>query len=673
MKLLTLTLENFRQFHGENSIEFSSDDDKPFTICYAVNGGGKTTVLSALHYVFAGGDLKYINKPAAALNASYFANTPDGEPLSFSIALRFEQRGEQFEVRRTRMFRKEGELERYTGETLELTDSSGTLVTPAQKNLNNVFPPSLSKFFFFPGEELDNFFDLERLKQLQSDVEVIYDLHIYKRLAKLVRATSAELARRLRSTNVGENLREALGLKERASAALSTARDQLVTVESELSDAEGEVSRCENILEANVQARSAVQQKREAESKLSGAMDLISSSERSQATIRIVAGYGLLTKSLNETVTSRLANLREHGQVGGSFGPRQIAELLHSDGNCVCGRSIGPSEREALESRLEAHVHSFGGAPYADLERELKDGALNGELVASRMRASFRERENADEAKALALIQIEESATVLVGVSEDSLTATFDDLLKFSKLVRDFNEKKTTLEARIEEAETKLDEALRQISLCNEEDVSARVPTLQIAYLDRLSTDLEAEITGIQSNVKMELEAELNDLIPSFLSVANAEVSVNENLMPIITPDLGEAQGQSQAKAIAMMIALNRIANRRANSLDDFNLVGPTEFPLVIDSAFGQLGFEYRELVASQLSANPSQVVLLVTDSQSAHVVDSIGAGKCGKQWLFQVHEENSGNNYEFTLGGRTVIGKVRNSPPLRTEILEVS
>ena len=431
MKLLALTLENFRQFHGENSIEFSSDDEKPFTICYAVNGGGKTTVLSALHFVFAGGDLKYINKPAAALNAYYFANASDGESLSFSIALTFEQRGERFEVRRTRMFRKEGDFERYTGETLELTDSSGASVTPAQKNLNNVFPPSLSKFFFFPGEELDNFFDLERLKQLHSDVEVIYDLHIYKRLAKLVRATSAELAKRLRSTNVGENLREALGLKERASVALSTARDQLGTVESELSDAEGEVSRCEKILEANVQARSAVEQKREAESKLSSAMDLISSSERSQATIRVVAGYGLLTKSLNEIVTGRLANLRERGQVGGSFGPRQIAELLNSDGSCICGRSIGPLEREALESRLDAHVHSFGGAPYADLDRELKDGSLKGELVASRMRASFRELENADEAKALALIQIEESATVLVGVSEDSLTATFDDLLKF--------------------------------------------------------------------------------------------------------------------------------------------------------------------------------------------------------------------------------------------------
>ena len=50
MNLLRLTLNNFRVFHGECSIEFSSDPIKNVTLVHAENSMGKTTMLNAIKW-----------------------------------------------------------------------------------------------------------------------------------------------------------------------------------------------------------------------------------------------------------------------------------------------------------------------------------------------------------------------------------------------------------------------------------------------------------------------------------------------------------------------------------------------------------------------------------------------------------------------------------------------
>ena len=48
MILQEIRLSNFRCFHGEAHIRFSSDPEKNVTIIYAENGVGKTTLLNEL-------------------------------------------------------------------------------------------------------------------------------------------------------------------------------------------------------------------------------------------------------------------------------------------------------------------------------------------------------------------------------------------------------------------------------------------------------------------------------------------------------------------------------------------------------------------------------------------------------------------------------------------------
>jgi len=48
VNILSLELENYRQYKGKQKIEFSSDSSKNFTIFVGANGAGKTNLLNAV-------------------------------------------------------------------------------------------------------------------------------------------------------------------------------------------------------------------------------------------------------------------------------------------------------------------------------------------------------------------------------------------------------------------------------------------------------------------------------------------------------------------------------------------------------------------------------------------------------------------------------------------------
>ena len=54
MRFVSMTLRNWRSFHGENSLEFSTDDNKPVTLVLGPNGAGKTALLNAFTWVIYG-------------------------------------------------------------------------------------------------------------------------------------------------------------------------------------------------------------------------------------------------------------------------------------------------------------------------------------------------------------------------------------------------------------------------------------------------------------------------------------------------------------------------------------------------------------------------------------------------------------------------------------------
>ena len=59
MKVFWMRLVNYRQYRGENLIEFSTSEDEPITIIQGTTGAGKTTILNAMYWCLYGEEPSY--------------------------------------------------------------------------------------------------------------------------------------------------------------------------------------------------------------------------------------------------------------------------------------------------------------------------------------------------------------------------------------------------------------------------------------------------------------------------------------------------------------------------------------------------------------------------------------------------------------------------------------
>lgn len=143
MKFVSLNLRNWRSFHGDNRIEFSTDPAKPVTLLLGPNGAGKTALLNAFTWVLYGeftegfdNQDQLVNLEAAELDSTAQA----------SVELLLQHDNDQYTVRRV------------TDAQSQLSDNTGDLVVTkndvraVEDDIHRILPPPLKDLFFFPAE-----------------------------------------------------------------------------------------------------------------------------------------------------------------------------------------------------------------------------------------------------------------------------------------------------------------------------------------------------------------------------------------------------------------------------------------------------------------------------------------------------------------------------------------
>ena len=99
MKFERIILENFRQYYGQERLEFAKDDQRRVTVIHGVNGAGKTSLFLAINWCLYGegadnvGEL--ISKEAVKLASP-------GETVIMLVELSFLHDGERYLVKRSR-------------------------------------------------------------------------------------------------------------------------------------------------------------------------------------------------------------------------------------------------------------------------------------------------------------------------------------------------------------------------------------------------------------------------------------------------------------------------------------------------------------------------------------------------------------------------------------------
>lgn len=163
MVIKSLMLKNFRQYKGEQTITFSTDNEKNVTVILGVNTSGKTTLVEAFNWCFYG---KTNFRIKDLLNSEILAEMTFYSAAEVCVEVVLVHEGKEFIIRRCQEFTKKNGRLRYNKATIKVSykDKSGAQHSIpngpddiyVKEAIDKILPETLSDYFFFGGERISD-------------------------------------------------------------------------------------------------------------------------------------------------------------------------------------------------------------------------------------------------------------------------------------------------------------------------------------------------------------------------------------------------------------------------------------------------------------------------------------------------------------------------------------
>lgn len=647
-----LTLTNFRQFAGVQSVKFATESSKNVTVIHGFNGSGKTTLLNAftwLLYTEFSPDFEGMDRLESE---SSFAALGPGGKLQTSVKAIFRDGDRKYTAVRTMTVEKDKNGTRRVSDPGRLrllyVNAQGETQEPSnpQDTLERMLPKRLFPFFFFNGERIERLARADAYEEIGQGIRTLLDIELFDRA---VSHLEGETSRRLQldiAQHAGEEGQQAQADLD----ALTSQREQL----------EGKVKQ----LDRN---RAALEEERDKiDAKLATMPDLAkwlaerkAAEEREASIIQSMKlrkgelakefsrnAYLLLAPEVLRVARTVLEGTRKKGEIPGPI-KRQFVEDLLAAKQCICKRTLLP-----------------GTAEYREVDewrkRTLSDALESSVTVTKARIESFDQRGEDCVAKIRELQKIrDELATQLKRTREElsELSIKIGDREhgespeKLERRRREVNDQLITNRMDLELGRKDLGEVQDKIQTKQREIESLHLADEE-GKLAQRRLDAVSNVIGALKKIRDIRYEELRDDLSEQLSdvwggiaIKDYQARLDDDFRLRLTKDIGGQEepvrgastGEKQVLSLAFVGALSakaRTTFERAKT--GKNLFRGGLYPLIIDSAFGNLEIEYRRDVAKWIPTLSPQVILMVSESQYRHEVEQELLPRIGKEWILK-------------------------------------
>ena len=694
MKLTTLALENFRQFHGAQELHFATGElDQNVTVIHGYNGAGKTALLNAFIWCLYGDTTPDLEAPERLENERAIAEAGLGDSVQMLIRLTFDHGGTQYIVERKRTSVKEagntlagGVVELKISKKTEGGEISpfGLNVGERQLLVHQWLPRSLYPFFFFNGERVERLASPEAYDEVEAGVKTLLDVTIFERsVDHLRRVVSPSLSRELRNHS-DEKLRRALDRR-------TELQEKEINLQEEIGRKHEEIKKLHIEIE-------------EYEKKQSAVATLVVLTERRKAlrtefascdaeAQKIAAdlkrnlsknGYLAFAEPAFVAAETLVGSARQRGDIPAKIKPQFVDDLMERE-SCICGRSLaeGTSEWEALLgwraatglAELEEAISQTGASVRPLRQRATDFLSEVDRLQAARSAVLSRRR---DTQKALGIVELE------IGDQQEEDAAALTERLRV--LRRDLSARQSDLflaerDLRgVEDEQQELQEALKKLEAQGDR---AKLLKRQVEAVDRVAEALERVFDIRKDTVRRLLDAQVGEIWRD-AAIKDYRASVSDKYRLVLTkrvgsveqPVLGASTGEKQVLALSFVASLVRALEENSKDPEAWRPFGLSlggVFPLVMDSPFGSLEDYYRRKVAEWVPKLAHQVVVLVSSTQWRDEAERALVGRIGRSYILELHTTKEDVARKLTLRGEEYPYVVHSDDPYEfTHIREV-
>jgi len=629
--LKSILLENFRQFKGEQLIEFDSDKNKNVTVIFGENGRGKTGIFRALMFCLYG--KKKLSQDASVDESElHLVNSQEledksneGKPVESSVTVEFEHENRKYKLKRSLLgILDEGRvIEQNHGVKLTIWDEEGnTSIKKApelvKERIENILSPALREYFLFDGEKIERLTraSTEQRREISQAIRKLLNIDTLEKVIGATMKLSRYFNRELEKKATGERA-AIMRLQRKNEEEIETGNREVDSINREL-----ELARKEKI-----EVDKELEQIREIQDLLTIRTDLEvrlkDTEEGKNDILRAVKGLAgptalLLLRNTANNVFQNIDRRKQAHEIPSDIRKDLIDRIL-SEMECICGRKIEEnseaysrilewrnripdnvtedltlnlwrdlsSARDQFENIEESAIQIL--TKFATLKNDQRE--LERKLEELRMKIGSSERADASRLDAHRL-----------GIDRKILKLQHELSITSKKLdaLHDERRQLTVRRKTIEDEEGIRDELTRRGDLVEQ----------SLVALNRIHDDFTAE-----SRVSLGDNASvyLSDILDEESRRNLKSIRVEEDYSIQIHDRWGKpflaniSAGQRQIMSIAFIAALAKAA---CGGLDFL------EMPLFMDTPFGRLSHEHRKNLVQKVPHWCSQWILLATDTE---------------------------------------------------------
>ena len=655
MILNSVTVENFRSFYGEQTVNFADDPNKNTTIIYALNGVGKTNLLNAILWCLHGEFSLSFKNHNDVLN---WEAARRGRK-SYHASLYFEDCGQRYVVKRSG-----GDIENFKVFLIEDDGNIRELKGSPSMFVNSIIPKDMAGYFINDGESGDLKVTQNGTISIRRSIRDILGFNVAEKTLKDLATVKKEVRDELKKFDKDHELSKLEDriqvLDDRLSndkadfeenkAALELYHDKLDTVEATLGNSSSAV------VDQLIKQRGTAQRDRASRS------SKLASLESQKISLIREYSWVAFAHKLSGEALDFIDEAELKGTIPAPFNLQLVKDILDRE-ECVCGACIKPGT-SAFERINE-------------LTKEAADPDLLQRLQKARSRLTAIKILSPQ-----AYDRIERNFHDVRTIQDEiqSLDARLDEISEQilqldDEGIRQLEKDRGILKAKVRETERAVDRLDDKIKALTKERSSLQQEASRIQGLSPRAKLLKHKlnvIEGVEVQIMSELEKAEGDIhdilkekIDSFL-----DKYLRQDYRVLITSDLslclqdrnGKAVppsgGQGAILSFIYISSLIAIARERRD-LESSILTPGAIAPLIFDAPFSNLDPKYAPNVARELPKLVDQLIILMYQDEGKNVTSTfLEEGKLGKEYYFceQIAGEQGARDiYELSFGDQTV------------------
>lgn len=647
MKLLSISLGNFRQFYGQTpEIILAKADDRNITMIHGNNGAGKTALLNAFTWVLYEKFTAAFASPDQLINRRALEEAKVGAQVDCWVEIGFEHDGKRYRAKRQLTAKKrKTSLDLGKSELILLAAGDdgrwAALSAPQvpEDAINRILPKSLHQYFFFDGERIEQIVRSHNRAEVAEATKKLLGVEVLDRAIKHLTNARKTLEQELEGIGDAET-KSLLAQKRELTQELEQRSERQAEIEQELAyQAELKQQYSQRLRDLS-EVEQLQRQRETLEAQEQELRDRLQQSKSDLKRLISTQAYTVLLPNVTAQLRALVREREDRGELPADIKQKFVQDLL-SRQRCICGTELLPdsdachqvsgwlaraglADVEAAIYRMEAQVNEI------DRQAERFWQATDREQAAiTKLKQALSNIED----------ELEDIREQLRKNPSEDIRQLQDQWDKAERRMENLQVEKGTMQQQIKDRQLEIDRLAKQIKESKLKEGKQKLAQRRIAAAQDAVDRLLQVKTNQDTLFRQQLQQRVEHIFGQIAFKAYVprlsekyELSLVETIGDQEVP-VAASTGENQILSLSFIGSIiDRVREWSKAGL----VMGPdsSTFPLVMDSPFGSLDEVYRRHVAKLIPELANQLIVLVTKTQWRGEVADEMQSRIGREYV---------------------------------------